>query len=66
VAKVRVYKWTKYNPTTDENVITSRRMATRGTVARMGGAVIEDTGTEIDEVQLDGDGEGWTPVDFRP
>jgi len=63
MAKVKVYKWTKYEPNTDKS-ITSHRMATRETVVRLGGAVVESSEVEIDASQLEQDGEGWTSEDF--
>jgi hypothetical protein len=64
MAKVRVFKVTVYDITTDEQRV-SRRMATAEGVAIMRGTIIENTGVEMDESQLER-GEKWTPIDFKP
>jgi hypothetical protein len=49
---------------TDE-VVLSRRMATRQGAKQMGGFILQDTKAEIDDSQLE-QGQQWTPIDFRP
>jgi hypothetical protein len=50
--------------TTDESRV-SRRMATEEGAAIMGGAIIPETGIEIDADRLE-PGEKWTARDFVP
>jgi hypothetical protein len=61
---VRVYKVKVYDVTTDESRV-SRRMATEEGAAVMGGAIIPETGIEIDADRLEA-GEKWTARDFVP
>jgi hypothetical protein len=62
--KVAVYKVKVYDIYKDE-LIVSRRMATREGAAIMKGDVVENTAVEIDASQLE-PGEDWTPKDFIP
>ena len=64
MGKAKVYRVQVYNIMTDQIVI-SRRMATREGAEIMRGKVIDDTAVEIDESQLE-PGEEWTPIDFNP
>ena len=61
---VRVYKVKVYDVTTDESRV-SRRMATEEGAAIMRGAIIPETGIEIDADRLE-PGEKWTARDFVP
>lgn len=64
MAKVKVYRVKKYDIATDEVVI-SRRMATREGARGMCGKILENTEVEIDDSQLERGAE-WTPKDFKP
>lgn len=61
---VTVYRWTKYDITTDEQR-TSRRMATADAIARAYGVPIEGTAREIGASELDPGEDGMTPRDFH-
>lgn len=60
--KVTVYKVKLYDVTNDETRI-SRRMATEKGAAIMRGAILRETGIEIDADRLEW-GEEWTERDF--
>jgi len=62
--KVTVYKVKIYDATKDETLI-SRRMATEKGAIIMGGAILHETGIEIDADRLER-GEKWTERDFVP
>jgi hypothetical protein len=64
MAKVTVFNFRVYDINRDES-ITSRRMATRPGIESIGGVIIEGSGVEIDETQLE-PGEQWTKRDFKP
>lgn len=64
MANVKVYNVSLYDITTDQ-IRLSGRMATRQGIAIMGGAILEDTETEIDEDELER-GQQWTPIGFQP
>ena len=53
--KVTVYYFTCYDIRTDEN-IHSKRPATRETITRCNGVVIENTAQEVEGSRLDTDG----------
>jgi hypothetical protein len=54
---VTVYRFKKYDPNTDQEVI-SQSMGTREAISRVGRelVIIEDSGVEVDEALLDGNG----------
>ncbi len=64
MSSVKVYKWKKYDPNSNQEKI-GPSMATRQAIKSFGGAVpIEETETEVDESVLDGNGTtppGWAP-----
>jgi hypothetical protein len=62
--RVTVYKVKIYDIIADE-VRLSRRMATEKGALTMGGEIVQDTATEIDDSQLEA-GQEWTPKDFAP
>lgn len=62
--KVTVYKVKLYDATNDE-MITSARMATRRGAEIMKGTIIQDTGVEMEASKLE-PGQEWTPRGFRP
>lgn len=62
--KVQVYKFKAFDIRAGKDVV-SRRMATRKRIETMGGTLIENTGIEINESQLE-HGQEWTPIDFKP
>jgi hypothetical protein len=64
VGKVTVYKVQLYDAVNDEP-LTSRRMATRRGAEMMQGHVLENTGIEIEESQLER-GQQWTVPNFNP
>jgi hypothetical protein len=64
MAKVKVYRVKVYDAHSDQWVI-SPRMATREGVAIMHGKIVEDTGIEIDDSELEY-GEKWTAKNFKP
>jgi hypothetical protein len=64
MAKVTVFKMKRYDMNKDEYVVSSR-MATREGAAKFEHVVIEGTGVEIDEAQLE-PGEQWTARGFKP
>jgi hypothetical protein len=65
MAKIRIYRFTKYNIDSDE-VMRSRRWATREAIGRIHGTVLEDTAVEVDESVLGTEIEGMTVRDFNP
>lgn len=65
MAKVTVYRWKKYDISTDEKRV-SRRWGTREAIERMGGEIIADTATEVDESVIQSDIEGLTVRNFNP
>jgi hypothetical protein len=65
VAKVTVYRFTKYDISVDNNT-KSRRWATREAIERVGGEVLEDTATEVDPVFLGDEIDGMTERNFDP
>jgi hypothetical protein len=60
---VKVYRFQLYNISTDQNE-TSRRWGTREAIERIGGEVMKDTETEVNESDLIYD--GMTDRDFNP
>jgi hypothetical protein len=64
VDKVTVYKVKLYDAQNDE-VRTSRRLATIQGAAVMGGWIVDGTEAEIDQSQLE-PGMQWTARDFNP
>jgi hypothetical protein len=64
MSKIIVYQVKLYNVVMDELLI-SRRMATKKGATIMGGHIVEETGIEIDADQLER-GEEWTKRDFMP
>jgi hypothetical protein len=60
---VKVYRFRLYNISADENE-KSRRWGTREAIERIGGEVMEDTETEVDESDLVYD--GMTDRNFNP
>lgn len=64
MAKVTVYKFRAYNPKTDEFKLIDR-MVTREGARTVPGNIVEDSGIEIDESQLE-PATQWTPKGFEP
>lgn len=65
MSKVKIYQWTRYCITTDE-IQLSRRWGTREAIERRGGAVVEETGVEVDASVLGREHEGLTDLDYDP
>jgi hypothetical protein len=65
VNKVTVYRFKKYDISTDNNT-ESRRWATREAIKRIGGEVLEDTAVEVDAAVLGAEIEGMTERNFNP
>jgi hypothetical protein len=66
LTKITVYRFTVYDITTDERR-RSLRWATREAIKRVGGDVLEDTATEVDDAAVEADGEpGMTVRGFDP
>jgi hypothetical protein len=65
MSKVKVYRFTVYDITTDENR-RSRRWATREAIERAHGDVLDDTVTEVDSSVLGDEIDGMTARDFDP
>lgn len=65
MSKVIVYRFRKYNISTDENV-ESHRWATREAIERVGGEVLEDTATQVDASVLGRQIGGMTERGFDP
>jgi hypothetical protein len=65
VTKVKVYQFTVYDITNDEQR-RSRRWATREAIKRVCGQVLEDTEVEVDPSVLGRDEEGMTERNFDP
>jgi hypothetical protein len=63
VAKVKVYRFTVYDITADEQH-RSRRWGTREAIDRARGEVLEDTATEVDESVLGREIDGMTDRDL--
>jgi hypothetical protein len=53
--KITVYYFTMYDIRADE-VVQSKRPATLESVVRFGGTILEDTGEDVDPVELDAHG----------
>jgi hypothetical protein len=53
--KITVYYFTMYDIRADE-VVQSKRPATLEAVLRFGGSILEDTGEDVDPIELDDDG----------
>ncbi len=60
-----VYRFAKYDISRDEMVL-SRRMATRAAIDTVCGVILEDTGCLVGPADLDRDIPGMTDVDFIP
>ena len=60
-----VYRFAKYDIATDEMVV-SRRMATRAAIEMVGGVIIEDTGCLVAPGDLDRDIPGMTDIGYLP
>ena len=65
MSKVAVYRFTKYDITTDQ-FQQSHRMGTRAAIERVGGEVLEDTAIEVDASAVDTDIDGMTVRNFDP
>ncbi len=65
MSKVKIYRFTKYSIQSDGNE-KSRRWGTREAIEGIGGNLIEDTETEVDESAVASDIGGFTPIDFDP
>jgi hypothetical protein len=65
VSKVTVYRFTKYDITSDGN-IKSRRWTKCEAIERIGGDVLEDTATQVDESALGREIDGMTERNFDP
>jgi hypothetical protein len=63
--KVKIYRFTKYSIQSDGNE-KSRRWGTREAIEGIGGKVIEDTETEVDETVVASDIDGFTAINFDP
>lgn len=53
--RIDVFCWTKWDVAIGV-LWTSRRWATRETIQRLKGQILADTGREVEEVDLDGEG----------
>ena len=60
-----IFRFRKYNISSDENQI-SRRWATREAIARIGGEPFEDTAVEVDASLLGREIDGMTDRGFDP
>ena len=60
-----VYRWKKYNISTDNEEI-SRRWATREAIDKFDGTRIEDSFILVDEALLGREIEGMTDIGFHP
>jgi hypothetical protein len=58
----KIFKFRKYAPTQDDYV-TSSRMATRKKIKQLGGEIIAGTEAKIDGALLE---DGWTQKNFDP
>lgn len=65
MAIVTVYQWTIYDIKNDE-MIKSRRWATKEAIEWVHGTAIENTGVEIDEGSLSRELQGMTARNFDP
>ena len=65
MAKVKVYRFTVYDITNDEQR-RSRRWGTRQAIEHARGQVLEDTAIEVDESVLGREIEGMTDRNFDP
>ena len=65
MVQVTVYRWRRYDITTDETT-TSRRYATLAAIEEACGKPIEGSAIEIDEDHLDPQQDGMTPRDYVP
>lgn len=65
LSNVTVYRFTVYDIASDDNV-RSRRWGTREGIKAVKGAVMEDTGTEIDARFVGGEVDGLTERGFDP
>jgi hypothetical protein len=65
VSTVTICRFKHYD-IADDDSHRSRRRATRTAIERLGGEVLENTATEVDQVLLGGEIPGMTARDFEP
>lgn len=65
MSTVTVYRWQKYDITSD-GVQRSRRWAMLDAIERACGEPVDRVGVEVDESELDPDTPGMTPRDWTP
>jgi hypothetical protein len=65
MAKVTVYQFTKYDVASDQ-VVKSRRWATRKAIEWIDATILEDTAIEVDESVIGREVDGLSDIGYNP